>query len=106
MLFIMLVMSSCRQADPETAAQEVPMHKWSIENDTEKGELSFESDIMTLFFTDENKNNTKFSGKYYADDNSIYMETEDGMTVKFEYRLEDDKLYMKYSEREICFYKE
>ena len=106
MIIIVFNICSCRRAEPENAAEEISFYNWILEADNGTGKITFDEGIMKLEFSGEAGADLKLSGEYHADEKNLYLDSDDGINIRFVYRLTDDKLFLKYSEREICFYKE
>lgn len=108
MLFAAVIaMSSCSRAYPETASEELISHDWIIKgnNNNVSGKLSFADDSFILEADTADRKTIKLSGSFYVDEKSITVQTGYYDTIIFDYRLENDKLIIIYSGKELEFVK-
>lgn len=99
---LVLLMAACTRAAPQTSAEELSAHQWSI--DGNDGGLSFSDGIMTLLVGEKGKL-ARLEGEYFADDRTITLMDKDAGTVRFDYCLKNEKLLLSYSGKELTLCK-
>ncbi len=102
-LLNMILMCSCRRESPETAAQELAAHKWSLSGEQGECSLTFDDDSLTLVGKMNDSETFDLKGKYFADDSRLTVVTEEYGTVDFDYVLENEKLKISCFGMEVVF---
>ena len=100
-----IMLCGCRQASPETKAGELAAHRWEMADTSVSGRIDIDGDIFTLSGVAEGTENVSLSGKYFADDETITVETEDQGTVRLSYDINNEKLILTYYGNELTFFR-
>ena len=107
-MIAILGVTACVQAPPRTAAQELDRHRWTVQSSGHDksfgGSLSFEGGRLTLETVTGSRENT-LSGEYTADDKTITVLTDAGETLTMNYKMQDNRLILGFSGKEVTFVK-
>ena len=95
-------LTGCQTARPATPTEELCAHIWI----TEKGEgaLTFEEDRLTLRVR-QGENAVLLQGEYLADDHTLTILSGDYGNVVMEYTLCEDRLTLRWYDKDAVFVK-
>ena len=102
-LAAVIAASSCVQAPPSSAADELPLHGWYLPS--QQARLSFCDGILILS-RDTDGAGPVIKGRYFTDGSTITVLSESAGTVKMTYSLVNDRLELTYSGRTAEFVKD
>ncbi len=109
MLYVFLtaiLLTSCKTCPPSDASEEIASYSWVSKNETGECRLSFEDECLILSCNLSEKDKLKIEGRYFADDKTITLESEDCGTLTLEYKLDNDKLSLNMYNMSIVLTKE
>ena len=90
----LLFFSSCRNASPESAADELSAHNRISED--KRISLTFQGDNACL-----SGKELSVSGEYFADDKKLIIVSKDMGTLSLPYHFQDGKLILEYQGMKI-----
>lgn len=100
-----IFLSACREQSPTTAAEEISRYNWSLTGEYGECSLHFDNDTAELSANISAEETIKVRGKYFTDENTITVDTDEYGTVVFAYQLKDDKLILTFCETNITLTK-
>ncbi len=101
-----ILLSSCKVSPPSDASEEIAAYAWISQNETGECRMSFDGDNIILSCRLSDKESMKLEGRYFADGDTITVESEDYGTVSFKFKLENEKMTIDMYNMSIVFTKE
>ncbi len=104
-VFLIIIFSSCTDCPPTDASEEIVKYSWISKNELGECRLSFDNDLLRLDCKLSDKESMKLEGRYFADKNSITVESEEYGTIKLGFRAENEKMTIDMYDMSIIFTK-
>ncbi len=101
-----ILLSSCKVSPPSDASEEIAAYAWISQNETGECRMSFDEDNIILSCSLSDEESMKLEGRYFADGDTITVESEDYGTISFKFRLENEKMTIDMYNMSIVFTKE
>lgn len=101
-----ILLSSCRVCPPSDASEEITVYTWVNKSDNGECRINFDEENIKIACTLSNNEKMKLEGKYFADENTITVESDDCGTITLGYKLENEKMTVNLYNMSITFTKE